>query len=304
MPSPHQLSRRRRRAQAQETAPPTGRRSGDGSDGDTGTDTERADSQISQASETGTEPRALPESARVRPGERQISAQGPEGSLDESPDGAADRSADGPASGSADGSIGGAAGGSVDVAAMSDEDMNATGERAGWWRRPPLPVVLGVLTVILGGLAAWSGLAAHDLRGGVVVRNVALTDSARTSEVKGEVSNAVNAVFSCDYTDLAKTDAAARRLLTGQAVRQYATLFAPVRQQAPKDKLVLTTTVTDSGVTMLQGDRARVLLFADQRNTRTGDGQTTYAAAMLAVNAVRQGGTWKIENIDTLTRSG
>jgi Mce-associated membrane protein len=170
-----------------------------------------------------------------------------------------------------------------------------------WRRRPPLPVALGVLTVILGGLAVWSGLQAHGLRGGTVAHNVALTDNARTSEVKGAVATAVNTIFSCDYADLAKTDSAARTLLTGKAVRQYNALFAPVRQRAPKDKLVLTTTVTDSGVTMLQGDRARVLIFADQRNTRTVDDQTTYAAAMIAVNAVRRNGTWKIENIDTLT---
>ncbi|MGH3389478.1 MAG: hypothetical protein ACRDOO_11445 [Actinomadura sp.] len=185
------------------------------------------------------------------------------------------------------------------TAAADDAARPARAATRRWW--PRLPAVLGVLTVLLGGLAVWSGLEAHGLRGGAVARNVALTDSARTSEVKGAVTSAVNTVFSCNYADLGRTDSAARRLLTGKAVQQYATLFAPVRQRAPKDKLVLTTTVTDSGVTMLQGDRARVLIFADQRNTRTVDGQTTVAAAMLAVNAVRQDGTWKIDNIDTLT---
>src|SRR5262245_39829612 len=60
------------------------------------------------------------------------------------------------------------------------------------WRLP-LPVALGVLTVILGGLAAWSGLEAQALRGGAAARNAALTDNARTSEVKGAVTSAVNA---------------------------------------------------------------------------------------------------------------
>jgi Mce-associated membrane protein len=51
---------------------------------------------------------------------------------------------------------------------------------------------------------------------------------------------------------------------------------------------------------MLEGDRARLLVFADQRNTRTSGKQTTYAAAMLAVDAVRRDGRWKISNLDTL----
>jgi Mce-associated membrane protein len=100
---------------------------------------------------------------------------------------------------------------------------------------------------------------------------------------------------------MARTEQAAKGLLTGKAVQQYDTMLAAVRAQAPKQKLILTTTVTGSGVEMLEGDRARLVIFADQRSTRTVTKDTTYAAAMLAVDAVRHGGTWKISNIDTLT---
>ncbi|GAA2106347.1 hypothetical protein [Actinomadura alba] len=166
--------------------------------------------------------------------------------------------------------------------------------------RSLLPLALGVLTVALGGLAVWSGMEAHGLRSGAAARNTALTDNARTSEAKGQITSAVNTLFSYDYADVAKTDQAAKRLLTGKAVGQYEEMFGPVRKQAAADKPVLTTTVTDSGVSMLQADRARVLIFADQRNTRTTGDQTSYAGAMLAVDAVRHGGAWKISNIDTL----
>jgi Mce-associated membrane protein len=92
-------------------------------------------------------------------------------------------------------------------------------------------------------------------------------------------------------------------VLTGRAVQQYATMLAQVRAQAPAQKLVLTTTVTDTGVESLTADRARLLVFADQRNTATArsatPASTTYAAAMFAVDAVRQDGTWKIAAIDT-----
>lgn len=170
-------------------------------------------------------------------------------------------------------------------------------------RRLPVAVtLLALLTVALGAFATVAAGRAGALRDTVAGHNTALTDTARTSEVKGQVAEAVNAVFSYNYADTARTDAAAERLLTGKAVQQYASMLAQVRAQAPAQKLVLTTTVTDAGVVTIDGDRARVLVFADQRNTSTaataGAG-STYAAAMFAVDAVRQKGTWRIASIDT-----
>src|SRR4051794_41580008 len=84
-------------------------------------------------------------------------------------------------------------------------------------RLPRLPIALGVATVLLGGLAVWFGGEADGLRSGPGAHNAALTDTARTSEVKGKITDAVNAVFSYDYTNTARTEQAARTLLTGKA---------------------------------------------------------------------------------------
>ena len=176
-------------------------------------------------------------------------------------------------------------------------EADSTGGRRGMrW-----PVVLGVATVLLGGFGIWATLAAHNLRSTSGGQNVALTDQAATSAVTRQVSGAVNTIFSYSYADTAKTRRAAQGLLTGQAIRQYNKLFALVQQEAPKEKLVVTTTVTNSGVEYLTGGTARVLIFANQQDTRAGTSQATYAGAMFAVTAVRQGGKWKIENIDTFT---
>lgn len=162
-------------------------------------------------------------------------------------------------------------------------------------------VVLAVLTVLLGGFAAFAATRAADLRDTPVARNTALTDIARTSELKGQVTQAVEAVFSYNFADARALDLAAGKHLTGRAVQQHDELLAAVRKEGPKQKLVLTTTVTAGGVELLDGDRARVLLYADQSNTRTATKEeTTYAAAMLAVDAVHQDGTWRIAGIDTL----
>ncbi|MEW2218549.1 hypothetical protein AB0939_04430 [Streptomyces sp. NPDC006990] len=193
-----------------------------------------------------------------------------------------------------------------------------------------LPVVCAVLTLVFGGFAGWAASEARELRNTASAHNSALADAARTSEVKGEVSSAVNALFSYDHAHPEKNERAADRLLTGRAVEQHRALLARVRAQDRAQKLVLTTTVTDSAVTELEGDRARVLLFADQHSARTAgkagsadgsggksegepkdkaknkdkskadDGNATYAGAMLAVNAVRKDGAWRITAIDTL----
>lgn len=174
--------------------------------------------------------------------------------------------------------------------------------------RPPrlrirLPAVLCAATVLLGAFAAWAFTSAGALNDDPSRQNTALTDISRTSEVKGQITEAVGAVFSYDYASPAKADAAVKKFLTGRAVQQHQDMLAEVRAQAPKQKLVLTTTVTESGVELLDGDRARLIIFADQINTRTGKAEeTTYAAAMFAVDAVRRGGTWRIAAIDTFTR--
>ncbi|MFF2720826.1 hypothetical protein [Streptomyces sp. NPDC058011] len=183
------------------------------------------------------------------------------------------------------------------------EPKAATTSRRRFRHRPQLPALLCALTVLLGAFAAWAFASAASLRDEPARQNTALTDIARTSEVKGRIGEAVGAVFSYDYASPARSDRAARTYLTGRAVQQHQDMLAEVREQAPRQKLVLTTTVTASGVEYLDGDRARLLIFADQSNTRTGkDEETTYAAAMFAVDAVRRGDTWRIAAIDTFTR--
>ncbi|TDB96075.1 hypothetical protein [Actinomadura sp. 7K534] len=163
-----------------------------------------------------------------------------------------------------------------------------------------LAVLLGVLTMALGGVAAWSFDQERGLTSAASADNAALSDNARTSEVRGQITTAVNTVFSYNYADVAKTEKAAQELLTGKAVQQYNQLFALVHKQAPAQKQVLTTTVTDTAVKTLTGDRARLLVFADQRNTRTDKNETSYSAAVFAVDAVHTDGKWKITEIDTL----
>ncbi|MGV9281799.1 hypothetical protein [Streptomyces sp. NPDC003730] len=180
-------------------------------------------------------------------------------------------------------------------------------------RRPPALVLLCVLTVLLGGFAGWAHAKAEGLRSEPARSNTALTDLARTSEIKGQVAKAVDRLFSYDHADPGALDAAAKSLLTGKAVDQHRELLADVRARADEQKAVITTTVTESAVERIDGDRARVLVYADQSSVATAgkaaakdkdaaqdDG--VYAAAMLAVDVVHRDGRWRISALDTFGR--
>ena len=191
--------------------------------------------------------------------------------------------------------------------AQPGEDLPEAGTESGettpsgrpGWR---IAAALGAVTVVLAGFGVWATLHASSLRSNAAAQeNTALTDGPATATVRREISAAVNTIFSYNYADTAATRRAAQALLTGPAVRQYNTLFALVTKNAPAQKLVVTTRVTNSGVELLNGNSARLLVFADQQDARAGTGQTSYAGAMFAVTAQRQGGRWKIENIDTFS---
>ncbi|MFI8945476.1 hypothetical protein ACIGO6_03045 [Streptomyces sp. NPDC053750] len=188
--------------------------------------------------------------------------------------------------------------------------------RAARPRRPVGLVVLCALTLLLGGFAGWAHAKADALRTEPARSNTALTDLARTSEIKGQVAKAVDSLFSYDHADPGAAEKAAKNLLTGKAVDQHRALLADVRERADEQKAVITTTVTESAVERIDGDRARVLVYADQSSVATTGSKTAtdqtnkgdeadegvYAAAMLAVDVVHRDGRWLVSGIDTFGR--
>jgi Mce-associated membrane protein len=172
------------------------------------------------------------------------------------------------------------------------------------WAPPPtrprllLPVLLGVLTIILGSLAAWFGAEAASVNGSSAAQNTALANATMTTEVSREIAAEVGSLFSYNYADPGPTTAAASQYLTGAAVAQYAAQFATVRTDAPKYQLIVSTSVTNVGVEFLTGNTARLLVFAIESDRRATSAKSDGASTMLAVNAVLQGGNWKIEGLD------
>jgi len=168
-------------------------------------------------------------------------------------------------------------------------------------------VALFLLTLVLGGFAGWAHARAEALRDTPAARNTALADTARTSEIKGQSTRAVAALFSYDHAHPDAFDKAAGQWLTGRAVAQHRDLFGDIRKQADQQKAVITTTVTDSAVERVDGDLARVLVYADQSSVSTSgdkkaEDEGAYAGAMFAVDVERHDGRWLVSGIDTFGR--
>ncbi|MFS8103663.1 hypothetical protein LFM09_41720 [Lentzea alba] len=156
-----------------------------------------------------------------------------------------------------------------------------------------LPVALLLVAAVLGSLGTFFLIKSRS-----VSYDAALVDSATTSAVNGQVREAVEKSFSYNFADVESTEKAARELLTGKALCQYNAVFGPVKEVAPQQKLVVTVRVVSSAVSSLKGDRASVLVFADQVTTRTTDNQSGGGTAMLRVSAVDESGRWKIDNME------
>lgn len=183
-----------------------------------------------------------------------------------------------------------------DPAPMSEVGTSRSGSRPVRLGGPAaLTAVLLIAAVLFGGLAFFFRQAMPATGEGA--DNEALVDTAATSEVNGQAKEAVSKVFSYDFANTAKTEDAAKNLLVGPASKQYEQLFSTVKEQAPQQKLLVTTSVKESGVKRLQGDRAEVLLFVNQNATRTETKENSVGQAQVSLGMVKQGDQWKINSI-------
>ncbi|MDQ3402276.1 MAG: hypothetical protein M3548_02635 [Actinomycetota bacterium] len=163
-----------------------------------------------------------------------------------------------------------------------------------------LAIGLAIAALVLGGLAVWFKGETDSLAAGTDDTNIAFTDSAATSEVKGQLTAAVERTLSYNFADLDATANEVRQKLTGKAECEYNALFGKHKEEATAQKLVVTTKVRQLGLNRLQGDQAYVLVFVDQTGNRTDKNETTGSRAQFGVRGERVDGAWKIAGFDML----
>jgi Mce-associated membrane protein len=261
---------------------------GDASEvGEVGEASDRANAQTREGSRTAEGVRSESPAGAVEEGEHEQAAPDTAPGAADEPDLAdADADADGSARSRADGGRPGRRGRSGRLARA----LRFTWVRG--WRRIAGVAAVTVLVLGSGGLI----YAAQDLKDPAATHNTALTDSATTDQVIGDVSSGLSQIFAYTPDDTAATEQAARTVLAGTAATQYQALFAQIKQNVATQQLTLTTRVVRAGVVSLTGDRAHLLVFLDQTAQRAGSTATT-AAAQLSVTAEQKNGHWRITTL-------
>ena len=158
-----------------------------------------------------------------------------------------------------------------------------------------LPMAILIAALVSACAAGLLVLTGHS--SGTALSNRALVDSAVTTRVAGDVSNELAQVLSYSPDNTQATEKAAASALVDKAAGQYQMLFAEVRQQAPAQRIALTTRVVRTGVVTLSGDRADLLVFLDQTTSRQGRPTGQPIAAQLSITARLRSGHWRIADI-------
>ena len=186
----------------------------------------------------------------------------------------------------------------------SDGPTATTAEGARPSRRPMLVGVALLLVTLLaagGAYLAWSHTtsagASADPGSGDASGNLAFVDQDDTAAVKDQVATAINAIYSYDSAQLDQSESRALAFITGAYVDQFKKNFATVRQLAPKEKAVLTSTVVETGVESLTQSRATLLVMVNQVGRRGDNPQPLRASVRLSVTADKVDGQWKVSGV-------
>jgi Mce-associated membrane protein len=173
-------------------------------------------------------------------------------------------------------------------------------EARGRGRLAPIPtriVELVVALVLFSAAAVTFAVLDYRLHNTPTASNLALVDVAGTAEAAGQLSDAIETVYSFDYTRLDENEKAAREVITPEFAAEFDKLFAEVRQHAPEQQAVVSATVTLSAVKELTADHAVLVAFVDQQATRAApnaDDRQLAAAGRLTVTGEKVDGRWKI----------
>jgi Mce-associated membrane protein len=194
-----------------------------------------------------------------------------------------------------------------DVAAKDRTERTADAEAASpallaVLRHRVVPLLASAL-VVLAAVAVVAGIQDARLRGSPAAANTALVDVGATAEVAGQLSDAVETIYSFDFARLDENENAARDVITPEFAAEFDRLFGEVRARAPQQQAVVSATVTLSAVKEITGDRAVLVAFVDQQATRAApdaESQQLAAAGRLTVTGERVDGRWKIAAVTPL----
>lgn len=192
----------------------------------------------------------------------------------------------------------------VDAEAVGEDAAGvdaALPPRTGARRGRAVPLLAAAL-VVLTGLAVLFGVLDAEKRGTPAATNTALVDVGATSEVAGQLGDALETIYSYDFARLDENERAAREVITPAFAQEFDALWAQVRELAPAQQAVVSATVRQAAVRSIEGDRAEVLVFMDQQATRAAQGDQAgqlSSEGRLTVTGELVDGHWRIANVES-----
>jgi Mce-associated membrane protein len=131
------------------------------------------------------------------------------------------------------------------------------------------------------------------------VPNLAPIEIATARQVTATAREAVEAVFSYDSTKPETQTAAVAKYLTAAASEEMKELFGAVWEAAKTAPMKVDTKAAEVGVATVSADHATLLAFLTQRSANTETGKVSSGVAQLRLDAVREGGSWRISAMKT-----
>jgi Mce-associated membrane protein len=162
------------------------------------------------------------------------------------------------------------------------------GDEVALWRRGKVfPVVLVLLLVVSGGLAAWLYFSQY--------RPDEQTDAAAAHAAVDAARDGTVALLSYKPDTLSQDFAAAKSHLTGDFLNYYDQFTQQVVTPAAKEKAVTTTAqVVGAAVSELHSNSAVVLVYVNQATTSKDRPDPAMASSSVLVSLTKVHGKWLI----------
>jgi Mce-associated membrane protein len=170
------------------------------------------------------------------------------------------------------------------------ESATIPADRKPGWRRRLGLALAGLLLVACLVVVVWGQLWLRGQR----------ADDDRKADVLAAAERGTSQILSYDYRRLAEGRRDTEGLLTGDALRQYQDVQAPLVKAAPRLKAVVTADVKVATVLSADERSARVLLFVDQISSSTKLTQPQLDQSRVVVGLTRRNGSWLIESISAV----
>lgn len=157
-------------------------------------------------------------------------------------------------------------------------------------------LAVGVVLALVAGLFGWLYFDARGVVGNQALADKSIPQAARTAQASQAIRDAVQNVLSYRYDELDKHEIEAKDVITAGYAKEFDSLYCAVKEFAPGQKLVASTTVQNVAVMEMDDETATALVFFTHEWSR-GNGQTGRGGGALRVTVTEDGPVWKISEM-------